>query len=101
MAAPVARKANTPDPYAWLEQRDNPEVLAYLTAHNEHWQAALAADSALTEQLFEEIRGRIRETDLSLPIPRGDYLYYQRTRAGDEHPRLYRCARHGDSTTRT
>ncbi|SEK38218.1 oligopeptidase B [Atopomonas hussainii] len=97
MPAPVARKANTPDPYAWLEQRENPEVLAYLTAHNEHWQTALAADSALTEQLFEEIRGRIRETDLSLPIPRGDYLYYQRTRAGDEHPRLYRCARHGGS----
>ncbi|MCJ8168904.1 S9 family peptidase [Atopomonas sediminilitoris] len=97
MLAPIAHRANTADPYAWLEERDTPAVLAYLNAENAYWQHALSGTEALQQQLFEEIRGRIRETDLSLPIPRGNYLYYQRTRAGDEHPRLYRCLRQGDS----
>jgi len=67
--APIARRAPGDDPYAWLESRDAPEVLAHLEAENAYLEAELAPEAALREQLFEEIRARIRETDLSLPVP--------------------------------
>lgn len=86
------------DPYQWLQQRDNAEVLAYLHAENAYLEAQLAEQSALREQLFLEIKSRIRETDLSLPSPWDDWLYYSRTTAGDEYPRHYRCARPADGS---
>ncbi|MDU9415919.1 S9 family peptidase [Pseudomonas sp. zfem005] len=91
--APIARIQAGADPYRWLEERDAPEVLDYLKAENAWLDQHLAAEAPLREALFEEIRGRIRETDLSLATPWGPYLYYQRTTAGDEYPRHYRCAR--------
>ena len=94
--APIARQASSADPYAWLEQRDDAEVLAHLRAENAYLEAELAEQVPLREQLFEEIKGRIRETDLSLPSPWGPWLYYQRTTAGDEYPRHYRCPRPAD-----
>ncbi|MDV7210871.1 S9 family peptidase [Azotobacter beijerinckii] len=99
--APLARVGNHPaDPYRWLEQRDKPPVLAYLEAENAYLEAELADVGALRETLFQEIKGRIRETDLSLPVPWGPYLYYQRTTAGDEYPRHYRCPRPTDGSLR-
>lgn len=95
---PVARPAATQDPYAWLEQRDAPEVMAYLQAENAYVDTELAGQSALRESLFNEIKNRIRETDLSLPSPWGPWLYYQRTTAGDEYPRHYRCPRPADGS---
>jgi oligopeptidase B len=95
---PKARKAAGDDPYAWLQERDSPEVLDYLKAENA-WQAErLAAEQPLRERLFEEIKGRIRETDLSVASPWGPYLYYTRTTAGDEYARHYRCPRPGDDS---
>ncbi|MBF4208071.1 S9 family peptidase [Pseudomonas donghuensis] len=94
--APIAHKAEGADPYAWLQQRDTPEVLAYLNAENAYQQAQLADQAPLREQLFEEIKARILETDLSLPSPWGPYLYYTRTTAGDEYARHYRCPRPAD-----
>lgn len=94
--APVARIEPGNDPYHWLENRDSEEVLDYLKAENAYVEAQLAEQAPLREQLFEEIKGRIRETDLSLPSPWGPYLYYTRTTAGDEYPRHYRCARPAD-----
>ncbi|MCP3749497.1 S9 family peptidase [Pseudomonas sp. SBB6] len=94
--APIAHKADGADPYAWLQQRDTPEVLAYLNAENAYQQAQLAGQAPLREQLFEEIKARILETDLSLPSPWGPYLYYTRTTAGDEYARHYRCPRPAD-----
>ena len=94
--APIARQDAGADPYAWLQARDTPEVLAYLNAENAYQEAQLADQAALREQLFEEIKGRILETDLSLPSPWGPWLYYQRTTAGDEYPRHYRCPRPAD-----
>nr|WP_288250664.1 S9 family peptidase [uncultured Pseudomonas sp.] len=95
---PLARADDATDPYAWLQQRDEPQVLAYLEAENAYQQACLAHQAPLREQLFEEIKGRIQETYLSLPSPWGPYLYYTRTTAGDEYPRHYRCPRPGDDS---
>ena len=96
--APIARIAEGPDPYAWLQNRDSDDVLDYLKAENA-WQAAQLADQeSVREQLFEEIKARILETDLSLPSPWGPYLYYTRTTAGDEYARHYRCPRPADDS---
>ena len=95
---PIARRQDGDDPYAWLEQRDSAEVLDYLHAENAWLEAQLADQTELREQLFEEIRARIRETDLSLPSPWGPWLYYQRTTAGEEYPRHYRCPRPADGS---
>ncbi|MEO9330902.1 S9 family peptidase [Ectopseudomonas guguanensis] len=97
-SAPIARQEAGNDPYRWLENRDSDDVLAHLQAENAYLEKMLEPQQALREQLFEEIRGRIRETDLSLPTPWGDYLYYQRTTAGDEYPRHYRCRRPADGS---
>ncbi|MEG0859298.1 MAG: S9 family peptidase [Pseudomonas sp.] len=96
--APIARKAEGADPYAWLQERDSAEVIDYLNAENAYQQAQLADQAELREQLFEEIKGRILETDLSLPSPWGPYLYYSRTTAGEEYPRHYRCPRPADDS---
>lgn len=91
--APIARADTGTDPYRWLENRDADDVLAYLKAENAYLEEQLADQSEVRETLFQEIKSRIRETDLSLPSPWGPWLYYQRTTAGDEYPRHYRCPR--------
>jgi len=91
--APIARADTGTDPYRWLENRDAEDVLAYLKAENAYLEEQLADQAELREALFQEIKSRIRETDLSLPSPWGPWLYYQRTTAGDEYPRHYRCPR--------
>ncbi|MDD0998763.1 S9 family peptidase [Pseudomonas sp. TNT2022 ID1044] len=96
--APIAHKAEGSDPYAWLQERDTEAVLDYLKAENSYQQAQTADQAALRETLFEEIKGRILETDLSLPSPWGPYLYYTRTMAGDEYARHYRCPRPADDS---
>ncbi|HCP55747.1 MAG: peptidase S9 [Pseudomonadaceae bacterium] len=98
LPAPIAKSNQGADPYSWLENRDSPEVLDYLKAENAYLEAQLAEQRELRDNLFEEIKGRIRETDLSLPSPWGPYLYYQRTTAGDEYPRHYRCKRPADDS---
>ena len=96
--APVAHKAEGSDPYAWLQERDTDAVLDYLKAENSYQEAQTADQAGLRETLFEEIKGRILETDLSLPSPWGPYLYYTRTTAGDEYSRHYRCPRPADDS---
>tara|TARA_Y100001951_G_scaffold24940_1_gene19177 strand:+ start:430 stop:2463 length:2034 start_codon:yes stop_codon:yes gene_type:complete len=96
--APIARADTGTDPYRWLENRDADDVLAYLKAENAYLEEQLADQAGLRETLFQEIKGRIRETDLSLPSPWGPWLYYQRTTAGDEYPRHYRCPRPVDGS---
>lgn len=97
-SAPIAHKVEGSDPYAWLQNRDSKEVLDYLIAENNYQEAQLADQAELRETLFQEIKGRIRETDLSLPSPWGPYLYYTRTQAGDEYARHYRCPRPADDS---
>ncbi|UVJ45251.1 S9 family peptidase [Pseudomonas sp. LS1212] len=97
-SAPIAHLADGADPYAWLQARDSNEVLDYLKAENHYQESQLADQAELREQLFQEIKARIRETDLSLASPWGPYMYFTRTTAGDEYPRHYRCPRPADDS---
>jgi oligopeptidase B len=85
------------DEYYWLKDRDNPEVLAYLQAENEYAAALRSHARDLERTLFEEIKGRIQQTDLSVPYKLGDYLYYTRFEEGKEYV-LY-CRKKGSLTS--
>ncbi|MBK9180633.1 MAG: S9 family peptidase [Acidimicrobiales bacterium] len=74
------------DPWSWLRERDDPDVVAYLEAENAHTEAVLAPTRDLQERLFQEIKGRWQETDLSVPARKGDWWYYQRTVEGLQYP---------------
>ena len=78
------------DPYHWLRDRSDPEVLAYLEAENAHAEQVLAHTKHLREQLYAEMRGRIKETDVTVPVKRDDYYYYRRTEEGKQYPIFYR-----------
>ena len=81
------------DEYFWLRDRSDPEVIAYLEAENRYTGAAMRHTEALQEQLYQEMRGRIKETDLSVPERVDDYFYYTRTEAGGQYPIF--CRRRG------
>ena len=74
------------DEYYWLRDREDPEVRAYLDAENAWLRGELAHTEALQEELFEEIKGRIRQTDMSAPYREGAYLYHHRFEDGREYP---------------
>ena len=81
------------DDYFWMRDKSNPDVLAYLEAENAYTDAALAGTEALQETLYLEMKGRLQETDLSVPYQLGGYFYYSRTEEGKQYP--IRCRRHG------
>ncbi len=90
-APPVARVEHTEntlhgvtltDGYAWLRQKENPEVTAYLEAENAHAEAVMAPQEALRGQLYEEMLSHIQQTDVSVPYRDGAYWYYTRTEEG-------------------
>lgn len=85
------------DDYAWLRERDNPEVRAYLEAENAHTQAATARLKPLADRLYAEILGRIQQTDLSVPVRRDGYWYYSRTEEGKQYP--IHCRKQGSMDT--
>jgi len=73
------------DEYAWLRDRDDPDTMAYLEAENAWTEQHLAPTAALQAKLFEEIRSRIQETDLSVPVKRRGWWYYSRTEEGKQY----------------
>ncbi len=75
----------TPDPWAWLADRDDPETIAYLTAENDHATAWFDSRQGTVEQIFGEIRSRIQETDESAPVRHGDWWYTSRTIEGSNY----------------
>ena len=81
------------DEYAWLREKSDPAVLAYLEAENAYAASVLSPTEALQEQLYHEMLGRIKETDLSVPVRRGAYWYYSRTEEGKQYQT--HCRRHG------
>ena len=80
------------DDYFWMRDREDPTVLGYLNAENGYCEAMTAHTQALQERLYKEMRGRIKESDLSVPEQRGDYLYYARTEAGQQYRQCCRKA---------
>jgi len=85
------------DEFYWLKDRDNPKVLNYLRAENEYAQAVLAHTEDLQATLFEEIKGRIKEADLSVPFQIRDYWYFLRYQEGGEYPLYCRKSGVGES----
>jgi oligopeptidase B len=73
------------DEYAWLTAKDNPEVLAYLNAENAYTEAATEGLAGLRQAIFEEIKARTQETDLSVPARKGGWWYYARTVEGQQY----------------
>jgi oligopeptidase B len=81
------------DPYAWLRDRDNPEVAAYLAAENAYTEQMTAGSEALREALYQEMLGRIPERDASVPQYQHGWWYYTRTEPGLAYP--LHCRRAG------
>ncbi|WP_127480440.1 S9 family peptidase [Nocardioides pantholopis] len=73
------------DDYEWLRDKDAPEVVAYLEAENAWTEQRTAHLADLRQTIFEEIKGRTRETDLSVPTRNRGYWYYGRSFAGKEY----------------
>ena len=85
------------DPWHWLRdpkypEVDDPDVLAYLKAENAYFEGWKAQHQGLIDQLFEEMKGRIKEDDSSVPIRDGDFLYWWAFRPGAQYRTWYRKA---------
>jgi len=74
------------DDYEWLRAKEDPEVVAHLEAENAWTQAQLAHLEPLRQRVFDEIKARTLETDLSVPVRQGAYWYYTRTVEGRQYP---------------
>ena len=86
------------DDYAWLREKGSPEVTAYLEAENAYAKSVLGDTEPLQQTLYDEIVGRIQETDRSAPYLKGDYEYYRRTTEGQQYP-VYHRREPGDDAT--
>src|SRR5467141_646905 len=73
------------DHYAWLRHKENPEVIDYLKAENAYTDAILKPTEPLQEKLYQEMLGRILQTDLSVPYRLRGYLYFTRTEEGKQY----------------
>lgn len=101
-APPVAKKVphvtevnghKLVDNYFWLRDKPNPEVRAYLEAENVYTDAVMKPTESFQKKLYDEMLGRIKETDVEVPYKEGDYFYYTRTEAGKQYN--IRCRRKG------
>ena len=95
MTPPVAKRIPHPleihgdvrvDDYYWLRERDDPEVIAYLEAENEYTGKVMAHTQSFQEALFDEIKGRIKQDDSSVPYKLKDFYYYSRYEDGRQYP---------------
>ncbi|XP_058090244.1 uncharacterized protein LOC131236807 isoform X1 [Magnolia sinica] len=96
MKAPVAKKVKHAmemfgdvrnDDYYWLrdDSRSDPEVLSYLKEENAYTDFVMAGTKTFENELYVELRGRIKEDDISAPVRKGSYYYYERTLEGKEY----------------
>ena len=74
------------DEFYWLNERDNPEVIDYLNAENDYRDAYMKDYKNLENELFEEIKSRIKEDDISVPYLDNGYYYYTRYEKGKQYP---------------
>ncbi len=79
------------DPWFWLRDKDSAPVLAYLKAENAYTEEVTAGLAPLSAQLYDEMLGRIQQTDLDVPVRQGSWYYYNRTVQGQQYP--IRCRR--------
>jgi oligopeptidase B len=86
------------DPWFWLREKDNPEVLAYLQAENAFTESQATAITRFGDVLYAEILGRIKQTDSSVPIRRDAWFYFSRTDEGRQYPVHSRRAAGVDGT---
>ena len=80
------------DPYYWMKERENPEVIAYLEAENQYTDSFLRPTEQLQEDLFKEITSRIKKDESTVPYKKDGYYYYTRFEKGSEHPIF--CRKH-------
>jgi len=101
-APPVAKKVpkvteingrELVDNYYWLRDKPNPDVKAYLEAENAYTEAVMKPTEAFQKKLYDEMLGRIKETDVDVPYKEGNYFYYSRTEAGKQYQ--IRCRKNG------
>ncbi|WP_167608657.1 S9 family peptidase [Maribellus sediminis] len=78
------------DNYYWLNERENPEVIAYLEAENAYKDEVMKPTEVLQEKLYDEIKSKIKEEDESVPYKKNGYYYYSKTEAGKEYYLLCR-----------
>ena len=81
------------DDYAWLRDKNNPEVIAYIESENTYTADVMRPTEALQQTLYDEMLGRIKEDDSRPPVKRDDWYYYARTEKGKAYP-IY-CRKHG------
>src|SRR5262245_3769259 len=74
------------DEYFWLRTREDPDVLAHLEAENRYTERVMRHTEELQERLYQELRGRIKESDLSVPTREDGWLYFTRTETGAQYP---------------
>jgi oligopeptidase B len=84
------------DPWYWLREKDSAPVLSYLKAENAYTEAVMAGPAPLSAKLYDEMLGRIQQTDLDVPVRKGDWYYYNRTMEGRQYP--IRCRRKASAT---
>ncbi|MBS0265946.1 MAG: S9 family peptidase, partial [Planctomycetes bacterium] len=73
------------DPYFWLREKTNPEVIRYLDAENSYTDTLTSDLKPFAETLYQEMLGHIKQTDLSVPVRRGAYWYYSRSQEGQQY----------------
>lgn len=74
------------DNYYWLNDREDPEVIAYLEAENEYTKEVMKKTESLQEEIYNEILGRIKQTDNTVPYNYNGYSYYVKFEEGKEYP---------------
>jgi oligopeptidase B len=74
------------DNYYWLNEKENPKVIDYLNAENEYYEQKTAHTKQFQEDLFEEMKSRIKEDDESLPYKKNNYFYITRFKKGQQYP---------------
>ncbi len=100
VTAPVAKRVDVPrehhgdvfiDPYEWLRDKDSKDVTDYLEAENAYTEQVTEGLAPLRQKIFDEIKARTKETDLSVPTRRGDWWYYGRSFQGKQYGVQCRC----------
>src|SRR5690349_14304559 len=81
------------DNYYWLRDKSNPEVIKYLEQENAYTAAMTKGLKPFEDALYKEMLSHVKQTDLDVPVQRGDYFYYSRTEEGKQYP--IRCRKKG------